>query len=92
MVMVEIWWLSLVINTTNNGSEWQVWEMHTAIIMSIGERILESGYWRELPPVAQMLHCGNVTEKPKPKPVYFKAQHVSQIHHIRTNTMLQHCF
>lgn len=28
--------------------------MYTAITMSIGERT-------ELPPVAQMLHCGNVT-------------------------------
>lgn len=45
MAMVEIWWLPLVTNRTNNGSEWQVWEMHMAITMSIGERT-------ELPPVA----------------------------------------
>lgn len=54
MAMVEIWWLPLVTNRTNNGSEWQVWEMHMAITMSIGERT-------ELPPVARSSdYHGNV--------------------------------
>lgn len=54
MVMVEICWLSLVTNTTNNGSEGRVWEMYTAITMSTGERT-------ELPPVVRTLHHGNAT-------------------------------
>lgn len=68
---------SLATNTTNNGSEWQVWEMYMAITMSNGERT-------ELPPVAEMLHHNG--------PEFFKPLHVSQIHQIRTNTMLQDCF
>lgn len=77
MAIMEIWWLPLATNTTNNGSEWQVWEMYMAITMSTGERT-------ELPPVAEMLHHNG--------PEFFKPLHVSQIHQIRTNTMLQDCF
>lgn len=84
VVMVEIWWLPLVTNTANNGSEWQVWEMYTAITTSTGERT-------ELPPQAWMLHCGNVTAN-GPKSLTILNHSMSQIHQIRTNTMLQDCF